>query len=249
MIYITGDTHGNFTRFERSYFPQQEKLGRGDYMIVCGDFGIWDETAESNRSLDWLDSLPFTTLFVDGNHENFDLLGTFPQEVWKGGKVHRVRKNILHLMRGQVFTLDGSTFFTMGGASSHDIWNGILEPDAPDFEERYWQMRRNHAAFRVNHHSWWAEELPSDEEYAEALANLEKAGWRVDCILTHCCPSSITKRLNTGYATDRLTDFLEEVLRRCDFDVWFFGHHHDNRIIDELFILQWEQISELGLET
>ena len=248
MIYITGDTHGNYSRFERTYFPQQERLGRGDTMIVCGDFGIWDESEESNRSLDWLDSLPFTTLFIDGNHENFDLLGRFPQEVWSGGKVHRVRENVLHLMRGQVFSISGTTFFTMGGAASHDIWNGILEPDAPDFEERYWQMRRARAAFRVNHYSWWAEEMPSDAEYAEARANLEKVGWRVDCILTHCCPTSIAKKLNAGYSADRLTDFLEEVLRRCRFDYWFFGHYHENRIIDERFILQWEQISELGLE-
>lgn len=244
MIFITGDCHGNYSRFEREHFPQQEKLGRGDYMIVCGDFGIWDESDASNRSLDWLDSLSFTTLFIDGNHENFDLLGRFPQEVWHGGRVHRVRENILHLMRGQVFDLEGMTFFTMGGARSYDVWDGILEPDAPDFEARYWQMRRNHAVFRVNHHSWWAEEMPSDEEYAEARANLEKAGWKVDCILTHCCPSSVTKRLNTCYATDRLTDFLEEILSRCNFEYWFFGHHHDNRIIDERFILQWEQISK-----
>lgn len=246
MIFITGDCHGNYNRFKKEYFPQQEKLGRGDTMIVCGDFGIWDESEESNRSLDWLDSLPFTTLFVDGNHENFDLLGRFPQEEWNGGKVHRVRENILHLMRGQVFTLGGMTFFTMGGGSSHDIRDGILEPDTPDFEERYWQMRRMGAQFRVNHHSWWAEEMPSDGEYAEALANLEKAGWRVDCILTHCCPTSIAKKISVHYQADRLTDFLEEVLRRCGFDYWFFGHYHDNQVIDERFILQWEQISELG---
>ena len=228
MIFITGDTHGNYARFETEYFPRQEKLGRGDYMIVCGDFGIWDEKPESNRSLDWLDSLPFTTLFIDGNHENFDLLGRFPREVWNGGKARRVRENILHLMRGQVFTLDGMTFFTMGGGSSHDIRDGILEPDAPGFEERYWQMKRRGAQFRVNHHSWWAEEMPSDEEYAEALVNLEKVGWRVDCILTHCCPTSIAKKISAHYKADRLTDFLEEILRRCGFNYWFFGHYHDN---------------------
>lgn len=102
--------------------------------------------------------------------------------------------------------------------------------------------------FRVNHLTWWAEEMPGDEEYAEALANLEKVGWRVDCILTHCCPTSIAAKLNTHYAPDRLIDFLEDVLRRCNFDYWFFGHYHDNRIVDERFILQWEQISELSDE-
>ena len=145
-----------------------------------------------------------------------------------------------------MFALDGTTFFTMGGGASHDIRDDILEPDAPGFKERYRQMRRKNDAFRVNHLTWWAEEMPSDEEYAEARANLEKAGWDVGCILTHCCPSSIAAKLSTHYEPDRLTDFLEEVLRRCNFNYWFLSHYHENRIVDDRFFFQWEQISELS---
>lgn len=48
-----------------------------------------------------------------------------------------------------------------------------------------------------------------------------------------------------SYGTDELTDFLETISQRCKFAYWFFGHYHDNRIIDEKYILQWEQISQL----
>ena len=48
----------------------------------------------------WLEEKPFTTLFVDGNHENFDLLNTLPERQWNGGRVHVVREHVLHLMRG-----------------------------------------------------------------------------------------------------------------------------------------------------
>ena len=83
-----------------------------------------------------------------------------------------------------------------------------------------------------------------DAEYAEAEAALEKAGWSVDCLLTHCGPSSIARRL--GYSdSDRLTGFLEMVRRRCRFDWWFFGHYHDNRIIDNRYVLQWKHITRL----
>ncbi len=86
--------------------------------------------------------------------------------------------------------------------------------------------------------------LPSDAEYAEAEAALEKAGWSVDCLLTHCGPSSIARRL--GYCDpDRLTESLEMVRRRCRFDWWFFGHYHDNRIIDNRYVLQWKHITRL----
>ena len=119
MIYITGDTHGGFQRFGNKYFPPQKHMSREDYVIITGDFGgLWDGGPKDWYWLDWLSGKPFTTLFVDGNHENFDLLNALPEKEWHGGRVHEVRENILHLMRGQVFTFGGLTWFTMGGASS-----------------------------------------------------------------------------------------------------------------------------------
>lgn len=175
MIYITGDTHGGFQRFGSKYFPQQTQMGRNDYMIICGDFGgLWDGGQKDQHWLDWLAEKPFTTLFVDGNHENFDLLNALPEKEWHGGRVHEVRENILHLMRGQIFTFSGLTWFTMGGASSHDIQDGVLDPEDPDFEQKYWLLRRMRGMFRVKGRSWWAEEMPNAREYVEALKNLEQ---------------------------------------------------------------------------
>ncbi len=99
--------------------------------------------------------------------------------------------------------------------------------------------------FRVKGVSWWPEELPCDTEYEEALRSLDRTGWQIDCVLTHCAPTGITERFGKGYGPDRLTDFLEMVRQRCRFDHWFFGHYHRNEIIDEKYILQWEQISEV----
>ncbi len=71
--------------------------------------------------------------------------------------------------------------------------------------------------------------------------------WKVDCILTHCGPSSIVRKIDPSYGSDQLTNFLDMVNQRCQFIYWFFGHYHDNRIIDDRYILQWEQISGLEL--
>ena len=248
MIYITGDTHGGFQRFGNKYFPPQKHMSREDYVIITGDFGgLWDGGPKDWYWLDWLSGKPFTTLFVDGNHENFDLLNALPEKEWHGGRVHEVRENILHLMRGQVFTFGGLTWFTMGGASSHDIRDGLLDPKEPDFEQRYWLLRRMRAMFRVKGVSWWAEEMPNSQEYADALSSLGRMNWKVDCILTHCGPSSIVRKIDPSYGSDQLTNFLDMVNQRCQFIYWFFGHYHDNRIIDDRYILQWEQISGLEL--
>ena len=121
-LFATGDTHGDFGRFDANIFPEQADMTRDDYVLICGDFGgVWSDSPKEHEKLDWLEDRPFTTLFVDGNHENYDLLEAMPVEEWHGGKVHRVRPHILHLMRGQVFEIGGSKFFTMGGASSHGI--------------------------------------------------------------------------------------------------------------------------------
>ena len=245
-LYITGDCHGDFNRFATKKFPQLKEMGRDVYIIICGDHGgVWAGEQADRHKLDWLEDKPFTTLFVDGNHENFDLLNAYPEQEWHGGRVHEVRPHVLHLIRGQVFEIRGLTWFTMGGAASHDIEDGILDPNVPDFKYRYWMLRRMNALFRVLGCSWWPEEMPSEAEYAEAEGNLERAGWSVDCVLTHCAPTSVTKALVPSYQPDKLTDFLETVRQQCQFSRWFCGHYHLNRVIDERFVIQWEQISKV----
>ena len=238
----------------RSNFPLIEQAHRrlAKVVIENKDFEKLIRQYDRPASLFYLDppyhaTEAFTTLFVDGNHENFDLLNALPEKEWHGGRVHEVRENILHLMRGQIFTFGGLTWFTMGGASSHDIRDGILDPKEPDFEQRYWLLRRMRAMFRVKGVSWWAEEMPNSQEYADALSSLDRMNWKVDCILTHCGPSSIVRKIDPSYGSDQLTDFLDMVNQRCQFTYWFFGHYHDNRIIDDRYILQWEQVSGLEL--
>ena len=96
--------------------------------------------------------------------------------------------------------------------------------------------------FRINHISWWQEELPSDEEYAEARQTLKQLNWKVDYNITHCAPTAIQQKINPSFKQDKLTNFLEEIRRRSRFHYWLFGHYHDNRIIDEKYVLLYEQM-------
>ena len=71
MIYATGDTHGGWMhRLNMASFPEQKDMKKDDYVIILGDFGLWDDSRRERQALDWLEGRSFTTLFVDGNHEN-----------------------------------------------------------------------------------------------------------------------------------------------------------------------------------
>ena len=248
-VFITGDLHGDFTRFKKDIFYEQADLTKDDCIICCGDFGgVWDGSAEERHWLDWLEAKPFTTLFVSGNHENFDLLAGYPVEKWCGGAVQRIRPLVIHLMRGQVYDIQDRKFFTMGGASSHDIQDGILEADDSLLKKKCRELDAKGAMYRINHLSWWKEELPSETEYQTARASLDRAGWEVDYIITHCCPTSVQDELSGGfYKADALTDFLEEVAQRCRFKYQLFGHYHSNGIIRQKYVLLYEQIISLKL--
>ena len=247
MIYITGDCHQNFERFNGRIFPEQKEMTKDDYVMICGDFGgVWNRNEESKQEtmlMDWLECKSFTTLFVDGNHENFYRLLAYPVEEWHGGKIHKIRPTVIHLMRGQVFEIEGKRIFTFGGASSHDIDGGILDPNAPDYKKRKKELDRGWRPYRINHVSWWSQELPSEEEMQEGRRNLAAHDYKVDFIVTHCCSSSTQILLgNPEYKPDILTDYLEEIRQRTSFRKWFFGHYHDNRNVNAQEILIYEQV-------
>lgn len=247
MIYITGDCHGDYRRFNTTVFPEQKEMTKKDYVIVCGDFGFWDESREQRYWRKWLENKPFTTLWIDGNHENYDLLSQQQVSQWHGGKVQKISPSVIHLMRGQVYEIEGRKVFTFGGARSHDISGGILEPDDPEYQTRKKRLDRQRIDYRVNHLSWWAEEMPDEAEFEEGRRNLERNHWEVDYIITHCCASSTQALFSQGiFKPDSLTGYLEEIKNRCRFQKWFFGHYHDNRMIGSDEIMIYEQIIRIA---
>lgn len=224
MIYITGDTHGwlNITKLNNSNFKEQETMTKNDYVIVCGDFGlVWSNSEEELWWRNWLHKKTFTTLFVDGNHENFDTINKYPVSTWNGGKIHFINDSIIHLMRGQVFTIEGKKFFTMGGASSID------------------------KQFRKEGVSWWREELPTKKEYDEAMKNLNKHNGTVDYVLSHTCSTKIMEQLCYVKETNDLNSFFNMLDKKLIYKHWYFGHFHEDMQVDEKHTVLYDTIIPL----
>ena len=218
MIYITGDTHGDYDDF--LFRMKQTNISRHDVVIICGDFGfVWNTPYERNV-LTWLSSEPYTIVFVDGNHEDFDLLYQYPVMKWHGGLVHRVSNNIYHLMRGQRFVLEGKSFFTFGGAYSID------------------------KQYREEGKTWWPQELPSREEYGIATKTLEETDYSVDYVLTHTIPTFAIRQI--GVAPDdhdaELTGFFEWLYGKLQYKHWFAGHFHVNKVVQDKIHILHDQV-------
>lgn len=253
-IYITGDCHANFHKFNSDCFPEQKDLTQDDFVIVCGDFGgVWYDSPEERYWLDWLSEKNFTTLYVCGNHENFDRLYSDEFEVvdFHGGKAHKIRDNIYHLMRGYVFDICGKKIFAFGGANSHDIQDGILEPsdfeDTRELVKTYNRLTRQGKMLRINHISWWKEEMPSDEEMEHGAITLDKNDNKVDFIVSHCCPQHIASIFSHGlYKPDELTLYFDNISEHTKFSKWFFGHYHNDDVVSDKYIMLYNQIIQIA---
>ena len=241
MIFLTGDTHYEFSRFNHDHI---KLLNHGfdksrDYMIVCGDFGlIWANSEINPRELKikkWLDEKPWITLFLDGNHENFERINALPDVEMFGGIVGKYSDSIFHLKRGEYYTIDGNTFFVMGGGVSIDK-----------------QWRRD----RI---SWWQEEMPSAVEYSHALETLKKCNNEVDYVLTHTAPDHIREKILedvVNLATDlpfkgrdQLSAFLDMIVKDgLKFKHWYYGHYHNPKTIYDgnYYTCLYENIVRLG---
>ena len=163
-------------------------------------------------------------------------------------KVHELRPHVLHLMRGQVFEIDGKKIFTFGGASSHDISGGILETDDPEFKKKKKALDKCDEPYRINHLTWWEQELATEDEMEEGRNNLRMHDYTVDYIITHCCSSSTQIALGGAgiYEADRQTDYLEFIKNYANYKKWFFGHYHENRNVNEKEILIYEQMIRIS---
>ena len=225
MIFITGDTHGDidFGKLSSKRFRSGKKLTKEDYVIICGDTAIvWDNGGFDRYIQKWYASKPWTTLFVDGNHENHELLATYPVEKWHGGLVHRINDSILHLMRGQIYNISGKSFFTMGGAQSHDM-----------------EIRK---AFV----DWWPEEIPTYAEWMTAWNNLSGRENNVDYVITHEAPAKVVAGLLGEYTDSPVAKTFDAFLDTIGFWHWCFGHHHIDTSFGK-FTCCFNEIHELPL--
>lgn len=209
---MCGDLHGEITPLSNKRilslcgeeFPQN--------LIVAGDFGfVWHKNKQEEYYLKWLEEKPYNIIVVKGNHENHERLlsDEFPTVNFNGAKAKQIRRNIFVIEHGEIFVLDGKSFFCMGGAMSVDK-----------------ETRRN----RID---WWQEEQPNYNDFLSGKYNLLTYGNRVNYIVSHSCPGVIYDKFLRNEFPDKQNDAVYDLLDyfycNIQFDTWFCGHFHIDR--------------------
>jgi len=228
MIYLTGDIHGHHSinRLASSNWQEGKKLTKEDYLIQLGDFGLlWKAEPDANELYwtEWLTEKPWTTLVVPGNHENWDRIYALPIILKFGAPMRKYNDSIYIMERGEIYNIDGMTFFNMGGAHSIDRSDRILGK------------------------SWWESELPSGMEFEHALDNLEKVNWKVDYILGHTTSNyAIDTMFKPSYKlNDSTSKFFDHVVDKTEFKKFYFGHWHQD-ISEGKYRVLYHNIIQLG---
>lgn len=209
MIFVTGDIHGQLDISRLVKWKLGKKLSKKDYVIILGDFGVlwkYEQDEHEKELLKILDNLPFTTLFLSGNHENHIRVNSLIQKPMFNNKVGYVTSSVFHLLSGQAYTIDNKKLFIYGGAVSIDKGS------------------------RIPYTSWWPEEVCSEKTFSLAKQNI--CTQPIDYILSHTAPKSAVnwlKAKKNWYQFD-ITDITEECLEQfthlCTYKHSYCGHWH-----------------------
>ena len=221
--FLKGDIHGNL--FEIIDFINRFNLGKNDNIIILGDCGIaWrkDKKDLAQNIKLWNECGNGVKLyFIDGNHENFNILNSLPIE----NNMGKIADNIYHLRRGQVYEFENKKILVCGGADSIDKYR------------------------RIENFTWWKEETISQETIDDIPAGHYDYVLTHCCPRSifekNRIYLSTLQFLDENKINHSSEDMLEQLKNKITFDHWFFGHYHINRNLDEKFTCLFEDFMEV----
>ena len=217
MIYITGDTNGDFHRFNHL------NLNDEDMMIILGDVGINYYLDEYDKKLkERLSKYNFKFFCIQGNHEERpENISSYHEVGMFGGQVYIEDEypNLIFAKNGELYNLNGKSILVIGGAYSIDKDYRIIKG-----------------------YPWFKNEKSSELERKSILEKY--TGRHVDIILSHTCPlkyepkESFKLSLPQELIDKSMENFLNEVEEKIDYDKWYCGHYHIEKTIDKLECLE-----------
>ncbi len=220
MIFVTGDKHAQLEPFISNVGFKSVK--KGDILIVCGDFGfLWDKSEQEYKKLKWLSKRKYDIAFVEGCYDNMEIIEQYPVSVWNGGRVRLISKNIIYLMQGELYNIEGKKVLAFGGGFDSNL------------------------NFNLEENNWWPEKSSNKHNIDIVIRNIEKSNGEVDLVITHEAPASITPCFEEEKSTNAINCILEEIQLHCGFKRWFFGKYHVDKQITKRYCAVFENVIKI----
>ncbi len=221
MIYITGDTHRNFSHIKK--FCQKQNTTIEDTLIVLGDacinYMLDEHDVEFKR---YLASFPISFFCIHGNHEQRpEEIKSYIYDDTAGVYYEEDYPNIRFARDGNLYTFNGKEYIVIGGAYSVD---------------KEYRMLRNG--------KWWSNEQPDEQTKQDIEWTLENiCQWDIDGVLSHTCPlryeptDMFLGGIDQSKVDDSTERWLDEIESRLKYERWYCGHWHTNRTVDKMKFL------------
>lgn len=214
MIYITGDTHREFSRL--NYI---KNVKENDMLIVLGDAGInYCLDNEDISYKEYLKEFKMKIFCVRGNHEERpENINSYKEVNMFGGKVYIEENypNLIFAKDGEIYSIDGKSFLVIGGAYSIDKNYRLLYG-----------------------YKWFKDEQLTDIEMKNILEKVK--GKHFDIVLTHTCPykyeptETFLNDIDQTKVDKTMEHFLDKVEESISYNKWYCGHYHIEKKIDKL---------------
>ena len=222
MIYITGDTHGDFQRI--SSFCEKAETSKEDVLIILGDAGFNYYGGSRDRARKkMVQALPITVFCIHGNHEMRPAsLPGYMEAEWHEGRIlyEPQYPSILFALDGEVYDFAGKKTIVIGGAYSVD---------------KHYRLSRGYG--------WWEDEQPSSEIKQRVMDVLDKRAWKVDAVLTHTTPVQyepvevFLPFIDQSTVDKSTEEWLGEIESKLQYDEWYCGHYHISKVIDRIIFM------------
>lgn len=223
MFFITGDTHGSYSRIVEYYL--QNNLSKQDTIIILGDTGLnyYGDERDIKKKRKVSAKLPLTLFFIHGNHDIRPAnIPSYREINWNGGIVYQENEfpNFLFAKDASIFTFDEKKTLAIGGAYSID---------------KHYRLE--------NGYNWFEDEQPSPEIRHQTEIALQQNDWRIDTVLSHTCPLKDEPReaffstVNQSTVDKSTEEWLDTIDDRLTYNRWFCGHFHVDKTKGKLRFL------------
>lgn len=216
MIYITGDTHRDFSRLYGLEMTSK------DILIILGDAGInYCLNDEDIKIKEYLKKIKVRLFCIQGNHgERPENISSYHEVEMFGGKVYIEDDypNLMFAKNGELYNIDGKSVLVIGSAYSVDKECRLLYG-----------------------YKWLKDEQLSQYEMNNILDKY--SGKNIDIILSHTCPYKYEPRevfmagLDQSKVDKTMDHFLDEVKEKVNYKKWYCGHYHTEKQIDKLELM------------